>query len=415
MFEIAKPFLLSLALGLMIGIERERAFAGEQRHVPFGARTCALIALLGTLAAHLGGGVAVVLAACVAALVVAAYVRPTGNGVVDSGTTTEVAAVLTFGLGWLSHAEPRLAALLGVVVVLVLWLKPRIHAFAHQGLSDQEVQAALTFLVIALVVLPLLPNRTVDPWAIANPSKLWLMFVLIAGVGFAGYIAVRALGPARGLATAGLFAGFVSSTAATLSLSQRAKAQPEFARAFATGIVLANVASAISQTLIASIVNPPLAHDAVILLGAPIVVGVIGTVGAIRLLTRREGAAPGADFRLANPLELKPAFAMAAMFALVLAAAAIAGRVFGAYGVIATAAIAGTNDVHAATLAAATLSAAGSIAPHVALLAMLVAFVVNMGVKLTIVGMVGGRRLLAAVAPPLVAMTAAAIAVFFAL
>ena len=83
MFEIAKPFLLSLALGLMVGIERERAFAGEQRHVPFGARTCALIALLGTLAAHLGGGVAVVLTACVAALVVAAYVIPSGDGVAN--------------------------------------------------------------------------------------------------------------------------------------------------------------------------------------------------------------------------------------------------------------------------------------------------------------------------------------------
>ena len=131
----------------------------------------------------------------------------------------------------------------------MLWLKPRIHAFAHEGLNDQEVKAALTFLVIALVVLPLLPNRTVDPWGIANPSRLWLLFVLIAGVGFAGYIAVRALGPARGLATAGFFAGLVSSTAATLSLSQRAKAQPEFAGPFATGIVLANVASAIAQVL----------------------------------------------------------------------------------------------------------------------------------------------------------------------
>jgi len=415
MFEIAKPFLLSVALGLTVGIERERAFAGEQRHVPFGARTCALIALLGTLAAHLGGGVAVVLAAFVAALVVAAYLRPMSHGVADAGTTTEIAAVLTFGLGWLAHGESRLAAMIGVVLVLVLWLKPKIHAFAHEGLSDQEVQAALTFLVIALVVLPLLPNRTVDPWAIANPSKLWLMFVLIAGVGFAGYIAVRALGPARGLATAGFFAGFVSSTAATLSLSQRAKAQPGFAGPFATGIVLANVASAISQTLIVAVANPALFHDAAILLGTPIVVGAIGAVGAVRLIARREVAAPDAEFRLENPLELKPAFAMAGMFALVLAAAAVAGRVFGAYGVIVTAAVAGTNDVHAATLAAATLSAAGSIVAREALLAMLVAFVVNMIVKLTIVAMVGGRRLLVAVAPPLVAMTAAAIAAFFAL
>ena len=173
MFETAKPFLLSLALGLLVGIERERAFSGENRHIPFGARTFALIALLGTLAAHLSSSaVAFVLAAFVATIAIAAYLRPPVDGRHDSGTTTEVAAVITFGIGWLAAGEPRLAAMLGVIVAAVLWLKPRIHAFAHEGLNDQEVKAALTFLVIALVVLPLLPNRCVDPWDIANPSKL---------------------------------------------------------------------------------------------------------------------------------------------------------------------------------------------------------------------------------------------------
>ena len=413
MFEIAKPFLLSLALGLLVGIERERAFSGENRHVPFGARTFALIALLGTVAAHVGSqGVAFALAAFVATIAIAAYLRPPVDGRHDFGTTTEVAVVITFGVGWLAHAEPRLAAMLGVVVAAVLWLKPKIHAFAHEGLSDQEVKAALTFLVIALVVLPLLPNRSVDPWGIVNPSRLWLLFVLIAGVGFAGYIAVRALGPARGLATAGFFAGLVSSTAATLSLSQRAKAQPEFAGPFATGIVLANVASAIAQVLVVAVAAPALLRDAIVLLGAPIVVGALGTVAAVWILERRAGGTPDAAFRLANPLELKPALVMAAAFAVVLAVAAVADRLFGASGVIATAAVAGTNDVHAATLAAATLAAAGSIVPREALLAILVAFVVNMVVKLTIAGFAGGVRLLAIVGPPLVAMTVAAIAAF---
>ncbi len=413
MFEIAKPFLLSLALGLLVGIERERAFSGENRHIPFGARTFALIALVGTLAAHLAHpGVAIVLAAFVATIAIAAYLRPPVSGRRESGTTTEVAVVITFGIGWLAAGEPRLAAMLGVIVAAVLWLKPRIHAFAHEGLNDQEVKAALTFLVIALVVLPLLPNRSIDPWGIANPSKLWLLFVLIAGVGFAGYIAVRALGPTRGLATAGFFAGLVSSTAATLSLSRRARTQPEFAGAFATGIVLANVASALAQLFVVAVAAPALLRDAAVLLGAPVIVGALGTVAAVWFLRRRDGAAPDAAFRLANPLELEPALAMAAAFAVVLAVAAVAGRLFGAYGVIATAAIAGTNDVHAATLAASTLAVAGSIGPRDALLAMLVAFVVNMVVKVTIAGFAGSRQLLAMVGPPLAAMTAAAIAAF---
>lgn len=413
MFETAEPFLLALALGLMIGLERERSLSGSERHAPFGARTFALIALLGSLAGYLeSAGLSVVLGAFIAAITIAAYLRPAAGSGHDAGTTTEVAAVLTFALGFLAQSETRLAAMLGVIVLGVLWLKPRIHAFAHQGLNDQEVNAALAFLVIALVILPLLPNRAIDPWGIANPSKLWLLFVLIAGVGFAGYIAVRALGPERGLAAAGFFAGLVSSTAATLSLSRRAKAEPALAGPLATGIVLANVASAIAQLLIVAVADPSLLPDATILIGSPIAVGAVGAVFAAWILGRRHPDTSDATIGVSNPLDLKPAFVMAGMFALVLFASAVAGRVFGSYGVTVTAAIAGTNDVHAATLAAASLSAAGSILPREALLAILIAFVVNMAVKLTIAGISGGRRLLMTVAPPLAGMAAAAVAAF---
>jgi uncharacterized membrane protein (DUF4010 family) len=411
-FDTAKLFLLSLALGLLVGIERERARAKDARGTAFGARTLALVALLGTLAAHLGAPVAVVMAAFVAALTVATYFRPSEDGHHDAGTTTEVAAVLTFGLGWLAHQEPRLAAMLGVIVVLVLWLKPRIHAFAHEELTNQEVNAALLFLVIALVVLPLLPDRAVDPWGVINPSRLWLMFTLIAGVGFAGYIAVRALGPARGLATAGFFAGLVSSTAATLSLARRAKGEPEVAVPLATGIVLANAASASAQALVVGVSDPALLRAAVVLVGAPVAVGVLGAVAVLRWRQKDGEEKTPADFRLSNPLEVKPALVMAAAFGGVLLLSAIAQRRFGDSGVLVTAGLAGTTDVHAATLAAATLAASGTIEPAQALLAMLIAFLVNMAVKLSIVAVVGTRRLFFIVAPPLLAMVAAAIGAY---
>lgn len=413
MFETAKPFLLSLALGLVLGTERERAMGTSGRHAPFGSRTFTLVALLGTLAAHLQSpGVAVTLAAFVAALTIAAYLRPTAPGAHDPGTTTEVALVATFALGWLAHGEPMLTAMIGVIVLAVLWLKPKIHAFAHEGLTDQEVSAALTFLVIAFVVFPLLPNRAVDPWGIVNPSRLWLMFVLIAGVGFAGYIAVRALGPARGLAAAGFAAGLVSSTAATLSLSRRFAGAPETAGALATGIVLANVASAAAVIVIASLAAPTLMRPTLLLIGAPVVVGVVGTLAAIAWLRRRELTTAAGEFRLTNPLELKPALAMAGVFGLILVVSALAQRAFGDSGVLAAAALAGINDVHAATLAAGTLTTAGTIGAHEALLAILIAFLVNMTVKLGITLVVGGRRLFLIAAPPMLAMAASAVLVF---
>jgi uncharacterized membrane protein (DUF4010 family) len=180
----------------------------------------------------------------------------------------------------------------------------------------------------------------------------------------------------------------------------------------ATGIVLANVASAIAQLIIVAVADPALLGDATILMGAPVVVGAGGAAIAAWIFGRRPSATTEARFVLANPLEWKPALVMAAMFALVLLASAAAARVFGSNGVTVTAAIAGTNDVHAATLSAATLSAAGSIPPSGALFAILIAFMVNMAVKLTIAGISGGRRLFVIVAPPLAGMAASALAAY---
>ena len=415
MFEIAKPFLLSLALGLAIGIERERAHAGEAPETALGARTFTLIALLGTLAAHVtNAGIAAVLGLFVAALVVATYLKgqslPRGLG-----ATTEVAAMATFGVGWLAHGEPRLAAMIGVGVLAVLWLRPRIHAFAHEGLSDVEVRSALVFLVIALVVLPLLPDRTIDPWGLFNPARLWLIFTLIAGVGFAGYIAVRALGPERGLAAAGFAAGLVSSTAATLSFSRRAHGHDALAGPLASGIVLANVASALGQILVVSVANPDLLPKAMVLMGAPIGVGLLGTAAAVWWLNRRDRERPHAELILPNPLDLRWALVMAIAFSVILGVTEAARRWLGASGVIGVAALAGSTDVHAATLAVATILSAGSITVDVALAAILVAFLVNMSVKLGIVALVGGPRLFFLTALPLAAMALGAMVAYAAI
>jgi uncharacterized membrane protein (DUF4010 family) len=238
------------------------------------------------------------------------------------------------------------------------------------------------------------------------------MFVLVAGVGFAGYIAVRALGPRRGLAAAGFFAGLVSSTAATLSLSRRAATDPDMAGPLATGIVLANTASATSQILVLSVSNKALLTSGLVLLGAPVATGIVGAMLGWWWQHRHGNGTSGADIGLSNPLELKPALSMAAAFAAVLVVATIAQRTFGQSGVLVAAALAGTTDVHAATLAAATLASAGSIEPHQALLAILIAFLVNMAVKLGITAFVGGRRLLLIVAPPLLAMAGSAVAAY---
>ena len=279
-------------------------------------------------------------------------------------------------------------------------------------MSDAEVNGALVFLVIALVVLPLLPDHPIDPWGIVNPSRLWLLFVLIAGLGFAGYIAVRALGPARGLAGAGFFAGLVSSTAATLSLSRRVRSAETMAPSLTVGIVLANVASAAAQVFIVALANRPLLPAAAVLLAAPVATGA-AAAGVAWWTARRRGDQASVDFRLPNPLELKPALVMAALFGGILILSAVAQRIFGAQGAVAAAGLAGATDVHGATLAASTLAAAGSIGAEQALTAILVAFVANMAVKIGIVAFAGGRRLFPVAAPPLALMALAAAGAYF--
>ena len=415
MFETARPFLLAIAIGLLIGIERERAHADRQIRDPFGSRTFTLLALLGAVAAYVESQpFAIALTAFAGAIILAGYLRaplgPQGSGV---GATTEVAAMVTFTFGYLARFQPELTVMLAVITLVVLALKPRIHHFAQAGLSAKEVSAALTFLVIAFVVLPLLPNRAVDPWGLFNPFRLWLLFALITGIGFGGYFAVKSLGPERGLAVAGLFGGFVSSTATTLSLAQKNREVEGFSLPIATGIVLANVASAAAQLLVVAVANPDMVPAVLPVVGWPVAVGAIAAFLPRWYLDRSQahGTAPSA-LLVDNPVAIKSSAGFAAVIGVMLVATSAATRYFGAAGVLASATIGGAADVHAVTLAVSTLAAGGTITARGAVLAILVGFLANMVVKLSLAGWAGGRKLLFVVAPPLLAMMAAGIAAF---
>lgn len=408
MFETARPFLLALAIGLLIGIERERAKQDVRTRDPLGSRTFTLLALLGAVAAHVDDrAIAVVLAVFAGAIVLAGYFRTRlGEDNAGVGVTTEVAAMAAFVLGYLARREPALAIMIAVITLVVLALKPRIHEFARTGLTQQEVSAAITFLVIAFVVLPLLPDRAVDPWRLVNPARLWLLLVAIAGISFGGYLAVRWLGPTVGLALAGLSAGFVSSTAATCALAQRFRVGDGAAAPPAAGIVLANVASASAQIVVAAVIYPAMVPALLPVIGAAVVVGVAATAGAIWL--RGRGIEAG-TFQVENPLALRPTVLFAAGLAAVLLVTSAASRAWGAAGVMTTAVLGGAASAHAVTLAVTTLARGGSLDIRDAVLAVLLGFLSNMTVKLALAGWVGGRRLLLVVAPPLAGMMVAGV------
>lgn len=413
MFETARPFLLALAIGLLIGLERERAQADHPVSDPLGSRTFTLLALLGAVAAHVqeaAAALSVALAVFAGGIILAGYFRSKlGPGAEGVGVTTEVAGMTTFALGYLARREMALSIMLAVITLAVLALKPRIHEFARAGIAQKELSAALAFLVIAFVVLPLLPDRAVDPWGLVNPARLWLLLVLISGISFGGYIAVRVLGPERGLAVAGFSAGLVSSTAASVALAEKSRSGEGLEAPAATGIVLATVASAAAQLVVVGVINPDMLGMALPVIGAIVAVGAVGTAAALWFIGHR---AASAEFALENPLSLRASAMFAGALAAILLLSSVARTTLGTAGLLSVSALAGTANVHAVSLAVSTLAAGGSIGTSEAVFAILLAFLVNTLVKLGLCAWVGGRPLALVVAPPMVAMMAAGVLVY---
>src|SRR5262245_34496196 len=187
--------------GLLIGLDRERAEARKARAEFAGVRTFPLIALAGCVPMLLintvGPWLVIAAFVVVGALIVAAYLKSAGEHV---GATTETAAVATFLLGALAgDGQLLLAGAAGVAVAVLLLFKPRLEGFSR-AITTEELTAALELAVITVIVLPLLPNRGYGPWEVLNPRQIWLVVVLVAGLSFAGFVAVRLLGEGKGLA-----------------------------------------------------------------------------------------------------------------------------------------------------------------------------------------------------------------------
>src|SRR5512139_1472736 len=206
----------ALAIGLLIGVERERSPTAKA-----GLRTFALVTLFGALSAivaqHLDSGWVIgagVLA--VGAMIVAAYHRDTGPDA-DPGTTTVIALLVAYLLGVLTAlGERQIAVMIAIATTVLLYFKPEMRG-ALERFSRRDLLSVLQFGVITFIVLPFLPDHGYGPYGALNPYRIWLMVVLVSGIGLAGYIALRLVGGTRGALYVGFFGGLVSSTATTLA------------------------------------------------------------------------------------------------------------------------------------------------------------------------------------------------------
>ncbi|MEO8894746.1 MAG: MgtC/SapB family protein, partial [Rhizomicrobium sp.] len=199
---------VALAIGLLMGVERERHKQDGMEGTPEGLRSFALVSLLGGLAFQTGSAVVLGLAGFFTLLVVLASLW-TGTRSSHS-ITTEVALVIALVLGMLAQSRPGLAISASVVVVTVIASRAPLHRFVREYLTAQDLRDGLVFSVAAMVVLPLLPDRAVDPFGLVNPFALWRLAVVLMGLSALGYWAMRALGPQYGLPLSGFAGGFVS-------------------------------------------------------------------------------------------------------------------------------------------------------------------------------------------------------------
>lgn len=331
----------ALGLGLLIGVVRERSHPDPQ-HAVAGVRTHTIVAIAGALGAALGTIVLVAVLLTVGALAIASYLKTVER---DPGLTGEVAIPVTALLGALALAQPGLAAGLSVIVAAALWAKAPLHRLARERISEQELTDALLLAGAALIVLPLLPARPIDPWGVLVPHQLWRLVVLILAVGMTGHILHRVVGARWGLPLAGFLSGFASSTAAVLGFGHQARATPTYTSAAASGALFANLGSltllagvlAAASTELAAGVALPLASGAAVL----ILFAVVLTLGGGGSQVLPEGAQPRA-FNLVHALLL------AGLIALLLLATAWLHRRFGGAGALAAATVVALAEVHAA-------------------------------------------------------------------
>ncbi len=395
-------YCVAFAIGLMIGIERERSKGEGPLRAAAGVRTFILLALAGAIAQQASGVGIAVGGAFVALAALASYRH---SRVEDPGLTTEVAMLVTFLLGVLAMTALPVAAALGVVVAMVLASKSRLHDFTRKTLTEQELHDALLLAAAAVVVLPLLPDRAIDPWQALNPHTLWMLVVLVMAINAAGYVALRMLGPGAGLALAGFIGGFVSSTATIAAMGDRARASPQWRMQCVSAALCSNIPTILMLGVVTGALSPPLLSTLML----PLVCAGSAAMLSAWIVHARSASTEVETSQVApgRPFEPRHALMFAAIVSAILLLSAGVHRWLGDTGVQIAAGVAGLADLHAAAASVAQLVANGALDVDDARWPVFIALIANSMSKLLMAWLRGGRGFLLRLLPGVIAIVAA--------
>ncbi len=386
---------LALGLGFLVGLQRERVDTAIA-----GVRTFSLITLLGLIAGQLAEplGIGIPLAALLG-LVVLLWI---GNWIklrqdeLDPGLTTEIAALLMFAVGLVLSLGRTVEAMVvtGAVAVL-LQGKETLHRFARR-IGEDEFRAMTRLVLLALVILPILPNRSFGPYEVLNPFEIWLMVVLIVGISLAAYLAYELLGGRAGLVAAGSFGGIISSTAATIGFARRGRGSEPHARSAALAIMIASTIVFGRVLLEIGVV----ASGILLTVGLPLAVMMLAMAGiTLGLFFVASPEREDSMYEEEAPSDLRTALVFGLLYAVVLLAVAAAKEHFGPRGLFFVAALSGLTDMDAITLSTAQLIQSGQLTADTGWRMILVGGMSNLVFKGAAVALIGGRKPLRWVAP----------------
>ena len=388
---------IALLLGLLVGLQRERAASGMA-----GMRTFPLITLLGTVSALLAIGfggwiVAAGLLGIAAVLILASLLKLKQEGPNDLGTTTDVAALLMYAVGALLVVAPlEVGVAVGGGVAVLLQFKPELHGFARK-LGDKDLRAIMQFVLISCIILPVLPDRTFGPLGVFNPRQTWWMVVLIVGMSLGGYIVYKFFGRDAGILLGGLLGGAISSTATTVSYARSSRSNPTSTRVAAIVIMIASTVVFVRVLIEIAVVAP----EFLVFAAPPVVILMLLTMLPALLVWYRVRRHSGQLPEQENPTQLKSAVVFGLMYALVLLALAAAREYeyFDGGGLYLVAAISGLTDMDAITLSTARMvSDETPLPPRVGWQLIIVAALANLFFKAALIGGLGNRRLLRQIA-----------------
>jgi hypothetical protein len=399
--ELLKALLVSASLGALLGLERQ--WSGEREkpksEALAGARTFAVWAMLGTLCAWFSqtqhpAFFLLGFAGMFALIALTTYRRAVSER--EAGLTTGAVGLATYLLGGLVlYGQVKTAVVLAVSLLVLLASKERLHALSRK-FSRADVRHALQFAAVTGIILPLVPNQPYGPYGAFNPHTIWMMVVLVSGLGLLGYVAMRIFGEGRGLAMTGLLGGLASSTATTLAISRQSREAPGTGRVCALAITLAcTIMLARVAVLVGAVSLPLLASLAPWLL-------LMAVPGLVFSLANRGSFLSGHIAReepreVRNPLSLRVAIQFALLYAIIVLAVRWANATFGGTGVYLASFISGLTDLDAISLSLSQLSGSGGIGLEDATRALLVAAGANSLLKLGLAASLGGESMRAPV------------------